>query len=46
MPPLETMVVTAPLISEKGVSQVCKDIPSGSFPPQLEQCKELKENIF
>ena len=46
MPPLKAMVVPSPIISEKGVSQVCKDIPARPVPPQLEQCEELKKNIF
>ena len=46
MPPLDTMVVPSPIISEKRISQVFKDILPRPVPPQLGQCEEHKENIL
>jgi len=46
VPPLETMVVPSTIVSEKGVSQVYKDIPPRPVPPQLEQCEVLEKNIL
>jgi len=46
MPPLETMVVPSPILSEKRISQICKDIPPQPVPPQLEQCQSLRRTYF
>jgi len=37
-PPLEAVVLPPPIVPEKGISQVCEDIPPRPVPPQLEQC--------
>ena len=46
MPPLETMVVPVPLVPEKGVPQVCKDIPPQSIPLNWSNVKRSRRTYF